>query len=191
MSVEVSAGTIIMINRLFSFVSYLRHPSIQCQFVFILLTAFFLWVPIRFSGSLPVTFEQVGVCALAVLLTARYYPSIDSAERRINLLSYGMILYGLWVVISAGMHYWAFNSLELEAYLSMPDVTTISTDKDWVIWTLCYAAKAYIFFPFLFLVSMVIFRSHGFLLSSYLAFLLLFIKPMSTLIFLITDQIIL
>lgn len=151
--------THIMISRLSLFASYLRHLSIPHHFVFILLTAIFLWVPIRFSRPLPITFEPFGICALALLLTARYYLSLDDAERRINLLTYGTLLYGLWVVISAGMHYWAFNSLELEAYLSEPNVTAIRTDKYWAIWTLYHAVKAYLFFPFLFLISIVIFRS--------------------------------
>ena len=151
--------THIMNSRLSSFASYLRHPSIQHNFVFILLTALFLWVPIRFSGSLPITFETFGICALAVLLTARYHRSLDDAERRINLLSYGLLLYGLWVVISTGMHYWALNSLELESFHPAPNVTAIIIDKYWAMWTLLHPAKAYLFFPFLFLILMVIFRS--------------------------------
>ena len=140
----------LMISRLSSFASYLLHLLIQHDFVFILLTALFLWVPIRFSGSFPITFEPFGICALAVLLTVRYHLSLDDAERRINLLSYGMLLYGLWVVISAGMHYWALNSLELEAYLSAPNVTAIRTDKYWVMWTLFHTAQIYLFFLSLF-----------------------------------------
>ena len=148
-----------MISRLSSFASSLRHPSILNHFVFIFLTALFLWVPIKFSGSFPITFESVGICVLAALLTIRYYLSVDESERRINLLSYGLLLYGLWVVISAGMHYWAFNSLELEATLSAPNVTAIKTDKYWAMWTLFHMTKIYLFFLSLFLVSIVIFRS--------------------------------
>lgn len=149
----------LMISRLSSFASYLRHPSIQHHFVFILLTALFLWVPIRFERSFPITFEPFVIYALAVLLTVRYNLSLDDAERRINLLSYGMLLYGLWVVISAGMHYWAFNSLELEAYLSATNVTAVGADKNWAMWTLYHTAQINLLFLFLFLVSMVIFRS--------------------------------
>ena len=125
-----------MIRPLSSFALYLQHPSFLNHFVFIFLTALFLWVPIRFSGTFPIRFEPFGILALAVLLTTRYYLSLGDAERRINLLSYGMILYGVWVLISAGMHYWAFNSLAPETYLSVPKVTAIKTDNYWVMWTL-------------------------------------------------------
>jgi O-antigen ligase len=148
-----------MISRVSSFVSYLWHPSTQHHFVFILFTAIFLWAPIWFARSFPITYELFVIYALAVLLAARYNLSLDHAAKSINLLLYGMLLYGLWVVISAAMHYWAFNSLELEAYLSVPNVTAMRNDKYWAMWTLYHTAKFYLFFPLLFLISMVIFRS--------------------------------
>jgi hypothetical protein len=148
-----------IISRLSSFVSCLRHPSVQYHFVFILLTALFLWVPIRFDRSFPITIEPFIIFALAVLLTARYYLSLNQAERSINLFSYVLLLYGLWVLISAVMHYLSFYSLEMEAYLSPPKVTAMRIDKNWEMWTLYHSVKLHLFFLSFFLVSIVIFRS--------------------------------
>lgn len=155
----------LVISRLPSFATYLRQPSIQYHFIFILLTALFLWIPIRFSVSFPTTFEPFGIYALAALFTFHYHLSLDNTERNINLFSYGLILYGLWVLISAGMHYWAINSLAPEAALFAPNVTAthlsskIGADKDWAIWTLYHTTKIHLLFLSLFLVSIVIFRS--------------------------------
>lgn len=142
-----------MINRLSFFASSLY------QFVYIFLTVLFLWFPIQFSGSFPITFVPVGICALAILLTLRYYISVDETERRINLLFYVVTLYILWVVISTGMHYWALNSWGFEADTSVRKLTVIKTDKYWVTWTLSHMTQIYLFFISLFLVSISIFRS--------------------------------
>jgi len=148
-----------VINRPSSFTSSLQSQSILNDFVFIFLTALFLWVPIQFSGSYPIPLQSFGICALAVLLTVRYYLSLDDAERRINLFSYGMIIYALWVLISAGMHYWALNSLAPEAYLSTPKITALKTDEYWAMWTLYHMAQIHLFFLSFLLISIVIFRS--------------------------------
>lgn len=127
--------------------------------VYIFLTALFLWVPIQFSGSFPILVQALSIYVLAALLTIRYYLSLDKAERRLNLLSYGMILYALWVLISTGMHFLALNSLESETYLSTLNVEQLNTDNYWALWTLFHTAQIYLFFLSLFIVSIVIFRS--------------------------------
>ena len=76
-----------------------------------------------------------------------------------NLLSYMIILYGLWVVISIGMHYCAINTLELEECLFSLHTKSIRTESRWLIWCLVHYAVIHLFFLSFFLILIVIFRS--------------------------------
>jgi len=150
-----------MTNQRFIFPACLKHPPIYYDFIFIILTALMLWVPIRFRGTFPLLkFEPIAIFALVLLLTICFFLNQKNTERKPNLLSYGFLLYGIWIVISLGMHYWAIDSLELDQMLSS-NIKDIRTDKHWLMWTLVHYGVIHLQFLSLFLVSIVIFRSTG------------------------------
>ena len=149
--------------------SYLRNPLIQDRFIFVLLTALFLWAYYPLNTIwFPIIFEKSLFCVL-VILTARYFWTRDTWERKMNPLFCGMFFYILWLLISAGIHYFALNSVGSENYISANingtnwSPTTLF-DKYQGILLLNNETSIYMyFFPFLFLVSIALFRStyHG------------------------------
>jgi len=150
--------------------SYLRNPLIQDQIIFAFLTALFLWAyrPLN-ELWFPILFEKSLFCVL-MILTTRYFMTRDAQERKMPPLLYGMFFfYMLWLLISAGIHYFALNSVGLANYISANiDGTnwrpTKLFDKYQGILLINNEVSIYMwFFPFLFLVSIALFRStdHG------------------------------
>ena len=149
--------------------SYLRNPLIQDRIIFVFLTALFLWAyrPLN-TLWFPILFEKSLFCVL-VILTARYFLTQDAQERKMTPLLYGMFFYLLWLLTSVGIHYFALNSVGLENYISANiDGTNWRAsklfDKYQGILLLNNETSIYMcFFPFLFFVSIALFRStdHG------------------------------
>jgi hypothetical protein len=147
--------------------SYLRNPSVQGWIIFVFLTALFFWAHRPLDRIwFPVLFQKSLFCVL-VILTVRYFLTRDAQARKIKPFLYGIFFYFLWIVISAGMHYFALESVGLENYISVNNASfqgtvfnkhegmKLLTDYDW---------SVYVYFlPFLFIVSISLFGStdHG------------------------------
>ena len=147
--------------------SYLRNPLIQDWIIFVFLTALFFWIHRPLDRLwFPVLFQKALFCIL-VILTVRYFLTRGDQARKMVPLLYGIFFYLLWIAISTGMHYFALESVGLENYIAVSNTSfsgtvfnkyegiKLLTDYDW--------SEYVYFFPFLFIVSILLFGStdHG------------------------------
>ncbi len=144
---------------------FLRNPWIQDRFIFVFLTILFLWTyrPLD-TRWFPILFEK-SLFGVLVILTARYFLTGEARERKMNPLYIGMIIYMLWLLISAGIHYFALNSVGLENYISANvngttwRPTTLFNKYHGILLLNNEVSNYMYFFPFLFVVSIALFRS--------------------------------
>ena len=129
-----------LINRFNDQVKSFRNNSGLRQFInsdfalFFILTAVTLWFPGRIFNLAPII-----IPCFAFML---YWYKQSDYQYDIRPYQLLMLFYGLWIIISGGMHYFALSRLGPDAFITMRP-----NNAAWGLFILKVTCAAYILFP--------------------------------------------